>query len=199
MLIRDFKAGVGSSEKWDAREAGREVAENTLEKLDGKKPNFFLLFSTIHYEKYGGFKEFLNGVWEVLPEGTPLIGGTVAGFITPEDCFVHGAAGLAVSYPNMDVAVGVGYNTKRNPTKAGKECGKQLTKRLQTSPYPNGIVYHLISASTIYNIPGMKRVLRFNNSLINRVFSLVAAYVADFSVFLFQRGLGNEDKIYESL
>ncbi|MBU4341188.1 MAG: hypothetical protein KJ928_01160, partial [Candidatus Altiarchaeota archaeon] len=74
----EFKAAVGLSRQWDARKAGREVAYKTLEKL-GTKPDFFLLFSTIHYEKYGGFKEFLAGVWEILPKGTPLIGGTVAG------------------------------------------------------------------------------------------------------------------------
>ncbi|MCD6237631.1 MAG: hypothetical protein J7K13_06755, partial [Thermoplasmata archaeon] len=79
-MSEELKAGVGLSRKWDAREAGREVALSTLEKLDGENPKFFLLFSTIHYEKYGGFQELLNGVWDVLPEGTPLIGGTVAGF-----------------------------------------------------------------------------------------------------------------------
>ena len=72
--MSELKAGVGLSRKWDAREAGREVAETALEKLDGEKPKFFLLFSTIHYENYGGFQELLNGVWEVLPDGTPLIG-----------------------------------------------------------------------------------------------------------------------------
>ena len=85
--MSELKAGVGLSRKWDAREAGREVAESALEKLDGEKPKFFLLFSTIHYEKYGGFQELLNGVWEVLPEGTPLIGGTVAGFMNNYGCF----------------------------------------------------------------------------------------------------------------
>ena len=64
----EFRAAVGLSREWDARKAGREVARDTLEKL-GTDPDFFLLFSTIHYEKWGGFKEFLAGVWDVLPEG----------------------------------------------------------------------------------------------------------------------------------
>ncbi len=80
MIEPKFEAAVGMSRKWDAREAGREVAETAIQKLS-RPPDFFLLFSTIHYEKHGGFQEFLNGVWEVLPKGTPLIGGTVAGFI----------------------------------------------------------------------------------------------------------------------
>jgi hypothetical protein len=110
----EFKAAVGLSRKWDAREAGREVAIDTLNRLGkGVKPDFFLLFATIHYEKHGGFKEFLKGVWEILPEGTPLIGGTVAGFINPQGCYTRGATALAVNYPNMDVAIGIGHNTKR--------------------------------------------------------------------------------------
>jgi len=93
------QAAVGMTRKWDAREAGREVARNTIRQLDSP-PKFFLLFSTIHYIDYGGFKEFLSGVWEVLPKGTPLVGGTVIGFINNFGCFARGASALAVSYPN---------------------------------------------------------------------------------------------------
>ena len=48
-----------------------KVARTAIEKLS-RPPDFFLLFSTIHYEKHGGFEEFLAGVWDVLPKGTPL-------------------------------------------------------------------------------------------------------------------------------
>ncbi len=41
-MNEELKAGVGLSRKWDAREAGREVALSTLEKLDGENPKFFL-------------------------------------------------------------------------------------------------------------------------------------------------------------
>ena len=75
-----IQAAIGMTRKWDAREAGREVARDTIQKLDGP-PNFFILFSTIHYEENGGFQELLNGVWDVLPKDTPLIGGTVTGFM----------------------------------------------------------------------------------------------------------------------
>ena len=54
MLESKFEAAVGMSRKWDAREAGREVARSAIQKLR-HPPNFFLLFSTIHYEKYGFF------------------------------------------------------------------------------------------------------------------------------------------------
>ena len=93
----EFSAAVGLSREWDARKAGREVASDALAKLNGKKPDVFILFSTIHYEKYGGFKEFLAGIWEILPKGTPLVGGTVAGFINNQGCFTRGASALAIS------------------------------------------------------------------------------------------------------
>ena len=78
MIETKLETSIGISRRWDAREAGKEVAEMTIQKLRSP-PNFFLLFSTIHYKDHGGFQEFLEGVWEVLPAGTPLIGGTVAG------------------------------------------------------------------------------------------------------------------------
>ncbi|MEM0466983.1 MAG: hypothetical protein QXX20_05230 [Candidatus Thermoplasmatota archaeon] len=88
------------------------------------------MFSTIHYEKHGGFQEFLNGVWEVLREGTPLVGGTVAGFMNNYGCYTHGATALAVSYPYMDVAVGYGRNTKRNPKKAARQYVKDSEHKI---------------------------------------------------------------------
>ena len=71
MLEEKLETAVGKSRKWDAREAGKEVARSTIEKLT-TPPDFFLLFSTIHYEKHGGFEEFLKGVWDVLPKDTKL-------------------------------------------------------------------------------------------------------------------------------
>ena len=85
-----FEAAVGISRKWDAREAGREVVRSTINKLN-KPPDFILLFSTIHYEKHGGLKEFLKGVWDILPKETPLIGGTVYGFMNEYGCYASGS------------------------------------------------------------------------------------------------------------
>ena len=51
MEDEEFEVSVGMSRKWDAREAGREVAENTLKKLN-HDPSFFLLFSTINQTRF---------------------------------------------------------------------------------------------------------------------------------------------------
>ncbi len=157
--MSELKAGVGLSRKWDAREAGREVAETALEKLEGEKPKFFLLFSTIHYEKYGGFQELLNGVWEVLPEGTPLIGGTVAGFMNNYGCFTRGATGLAVYYPRMDVAVGVGNDTKKDPKGAVESVYRKLNEK--SPPYNNNLMIEMVATAVIPKLPrvGQKNVI----------------------------------------
>jgi len=147
----DFEAAVGMSRKWDARGAGREVAETAIRQLH-EPPSFFLLFSTIHYEKYGGFQEFLNGVWDVLPKGTPLIGGTVAGFMNNYGCYTRGCSALAVSSLNIDVDVGVGYNTKRNPKKAVDSVFKKIGKKQK---YDNNAIIEVLPTAVIPKIPGI--------------------------------------------
>lgn len=180
------------SRKWDAREAGREVAETAIQNLN-RPPEFFLLFSTIHYEKYGGFKEFLNGVWDVLPKGTPLVGGTVTGFMNNYGCFSRGASGLAVSYPSMDVAVGVGKNTKRNPKRAATQCADMIQKKLKESPYKNKFLLNFISGPVMPSIPGVGQKKYIRSGFVSK-FALQALGL---SQTLVQKGLGREDEIFE--
>lgn len=143
-----IEASVGLSREWDARKAGIEVAKSCLNKLS-TPPNFILLFSTIHYKYHGGFEKFLEGVWKVVPKGTPLIGGTVAGFINNEGCFSRGATALAVSYPNMDVAVSYGRYTKRHPNKAANKCASDIKMKLKNSRYSNKTLINMISGPIV--------------------------------------------------
>jgi len=194
MTENKFEAAVGLSRKWDARESGREVARAAIKSLS-QPPSFFLLFSTIHYEKNGGFQEFLDGVWDVLPEGTPLIGGTVAGFINPEGCFTRGASAIAVSYTNMDVALGVGYNTKRNPRRAARECSRMIQEGLKNSNYSKKWFISLVSGGKVPSFPiiGKKHVvdsffgLKFFLLFFNRLCSLL------------QIGPGRDEDVLEEL
>jgi len=194
-MNEELKAGVGLSRKWDAREAGREVALSTLEKLDGENPKFFLLFSTIHYEKYGGFQELLNGVWDVLPEGTPLIGGTVAGFMNKYGCFVRGATALAISYPNMDIATGIGINTKSNPKKAGKSASKDIKEKLDKSLYKNKFIFTVISGPTLpkSRMFGTMKIIR------DKSYSKLLSKLTKVSTKVSQVGLGREREVLEAL
>jgi len=190
----DFEASVGMTRKWDAREAGREVARNTIRKLK-RPPSFFLLFSTIHYEKNGGFQEFLDGVWDVLPKGTPLIGGTIAGFINPEGCFVRGASAMAVSARRIDISLGIGYNTKRNPKRAARECSSMIQKGLKNSNYPNKWFISFVSGGKVPSFPiiGKKHVV---DSFIGLKFFLI---FFNKLCSLLQIGPGRDEDVLEGL
>ena len=191
---KEFDLGVGLSRKWNAKEAGREVAENTLKKL-GHNPSFFVLIATIHYEKHGGFQEFLNGVWEVLPEGTPLVGGTVTGFITSEGCFTRGAAAWAGYYEHMDVAVGFGKNTKRHPFLAGKTCGNKIRSALRHSSYQKKMVFNFIAGGLYLKVPGIGLAKVIKGRLIPKIYDY---FFHIFEIFL-QKGVGREIEVLSGL
>jgi hypothetical protein len=188
----EVETAIGMTRKWDAREAGREVAETAIKNLT-RPPDFFLLFSTIHYDKHGGFQEFLNGVWDVLPKKTPLVGGTVTGFMNNYGCFSRGASALAVSYPSMDVAIGVGKNTKRNPHRAAKQCADMIQNSLKESPYKNKFLLNFISGPVMPSIPGMGQKKYIRSGFLSK-FALQALSL---SQVLLQKGLAREDEIFE--
>jgi len=189
-----FEVALGMSRKWDAREAGKEVAREVIQKLSSP-PSFFLLFSTIHYDKHGGFEEFLDGVWDVLPEGTPLVGGTVAGFMNNYGCYTRGATALAVSYPNMDVAVGIGKHTKRNPKGAARQCSTMIRNQLRDSSYNYKFLINSISGPTIPSIPLFGRVNFIKSKLLGSFFSYVGMPLTEYLGF----GIGKEEDIVDEL
>ncbi len=193
MIEPKFEAAVGMSRKWDAREAGREVARTTIKKLD-TPPKFFVLFSTIHYKKNGGFQELLNGVYDILPESTPLVGGTVTGFMNNYGCFAHGVTAMAVSSMNMDVAIGFGKNTKRNPKKAARECIKMIKEGLKNSSYKNKFLLNLISAGEIPDIQGLGR-----KKVIRTKFAPVMTRLLGFSQYFLQKGAARDDEVIQEM
>ena len=196
MLLSEkrLEVAVGLSRKWDAREAGREVANNTLKQLE-KNPNFFLLFSTIHYKNHGGFQEFLNGVWDVLPDKTPLVGGTIAGFCNNNGMYTRGATALAVSYPNMTVATGIGLKSKRQPKKAAKECSIMIDINLKKTTYKNKILINFLSAPIIPKIPTIGRSNIVKSKTLGDV--LTHKLIKSFSRLGY--GVGEEVDVIESL
>jgi len=134
-------------------------------------------------------------VWDVLPEGTPLIGGTVAGFIIPQGCFVRGATALAVSYPNMDVAVGIGRNTKRNPKKAAKECAEMIKRGLRGSRYENKFLINCISGPIIPRIPIFGRVNVVKSKLLGTLITYFGLPLFSYLGY----GVGKEGDIVDEL
>ena len=190
-----MEISVGMSRKWDAYKAGREVAKDVINKLK-TPPNFFVLFSTIHYEKNGGFKELIKGVYDVIPVSTPLIGGTVTGFMNNYGCFSYGTTALAVSSTNMDIAVGYGKNTKRNPKKAARNCSNMILKKLKDSKYKNKFLLNLISSSEMPNIPiiGRKKIIKTGG-----ISSKIFISMFRISEYFFQKGYGRDDEVIEEV
>jgi len=189
MAEDDFKAAVGMSREWDAYGAGVEVAQNTLDQL-GEKPDCFILFSTIHYKKHGGFQKFLEGVWDVLPKGTPLVGGTVAGFINPKGCFTRGATALAIKYRDMDLSISIGKNTKRAPNTAGRQGVNGLTN-LHNSKFKNKLIFDFISGPSKPTIPFLGNPLIIHSKKVSKLLELLSY----FSVIFAQRGFGREKEV----
>jgi len=189
-----IEASIGFSRKWNAREAGREVVKTAIEKLK-TPPSFFLLFSTIHYQDNGGFKELLKGVWDVLPKGTPLIGGTVSNFINNYGCFSRGATALAVSYPNIDIAIGIGKHTKITPKSAAKQCASMIKKGLKDSKYDHKLIVDVISGPTIPKLPMIGRFMNVDSRVVG---NLLAYFFVDFFSYL-GHGIGKEGVIIEEL
>ncbi|MEM7820375.1 MAG: FIST N-terminal domain-containing protein, partial [Candidatus Aenigmatarchaeota archaeon] len=144
----EFKATVEISREWN----GEKVAEELVHKLKSKTPNpkFILLFTTIHYQNE--FKPILSGLKDAFPD-SPLIGGTVAGFITPEGCFTRGVTCLAVDYPDMDVAVGVGHDAKKDYKQAVDSALFELNKK--KSKLPSRFIIEILPSATIPSFPGI--------------------------------------------
>ncbi len=194
MKEKDIDAAVGMTRKWDAREAGRDVARNTIKNLK-TPPSFIVLFSTIHYKDHGGFEEFLKGVWDVIPEGTPLVGGTVAGFMNNYGCYARGASALAVSYSNMNIGLGVGKNTKRSPKKASRQAVNLLKNELDDSNFESNFIFNFISGPEVPNIPGLGRKKIIKSGIISKF----APQAFKISQSLFQKGFAMEDKIFKEI
>jgi len=186
--MSEFEAGVGLSRKWDAREAGIEVVKDTLDQLE-KRPDFILLFSTAHYQDHGGFKNLLEGANEALPDKTPLIGGTITGFVTGRGVFARGVTALAVSYDDLDVIIAKASKTKRQPNKAGRVCGEKIRENLEDSQYNNKFVFDLIAGFKIPEMPGLPR-----KSVVKSKFMSNLMYHG-VKIFKF---LGEEEKTLES-
>jgi len=184
MIEPKFEASVGMSRKWDAREAGREVAETAIKNLS-RPPSFFLLYSTIHYEKHGGFKEFLNGVWDILPNGTPLVGGTVAGFLTKEGVFSRGAVAVGVS-GGFTVEETYAQGTRKNPKRVAKIVSDSLSKE-------NSLLLTFLPGPSMPNVGKEKLIVTNSKTMI-----AIAPKALEISTLHFNKGVGREMEVLET-
>jgi hypothetical protein len=184
----ELKVAVEVSRKWDGTEIAEEISEKLRKKLDS--PKFLFLFTTIHYEKE--FKKILNGIKDNFPD-SPLIGGTLAGFMTNEGSYTRGVITFAIEYPNMEVAIGMGHNTKRNPIRAVEDCSKMI-KSKNNQKYSNNILFPFSSAGVVPRVSGLGQ----RRTILSP--KIAATVIKTMSVLkTFQFGPGREDEIIQAL
>lgn len=187
-----LKTAVGTSTLKNSYDAGKEIGEKILKKLDCK-PNLVLLFSTLHYEKYdGGLKDLLKGIWSVLPEDTQLAGGTVPGFLNIDGCYARGVTAFAINYPNMNVTIGYGKNTKRNPKKAARHAVEMIKTNLKCE-YKNKFIFSFISGAKNPDLPGVKNTNVINSKIKARMMLSMISFMQK----VFQKGFGKEEEVLE--
>jgi hypothetical protein len=75
-----IKAGVGTSRHHNPNVAGREAAEQALEKAGVSKPDFIFMFASIGYDQ----RSLLRAVHEATG-GAPLTGCSAEGTINGDD------------------------------------------------------------------------------------------------------------------
>jgi len=194
-MKKNLEVGVGISRNWEPRKAAEQVVSSTLEKLD-HDPKFFLLFSTIHFDKdKDGMQKFVQTAYDQLPKGVPLVGGSLAGFINNYGCYTRGATGFAMYHPNLDVVTGLGHNVKRNPKKASRECEEEIRTKMEKSNYKNRLLINLISAGIIPEIPLFGQV----NNTKSRIFGTFITYFGMRLASYLGTGVGKEEDVIDEI
>jgi hypothetical protein len=190
-----LEVGVGMSRKWDPKEAADEVVTSTLEKLE-HKPKFFLLFSTIHFDsKKGEIDKFVKCVYDQLPKDTPMVGGTLAGFMNNYGCYTRGATGFALYQKDLEVVSAIGHKVKKNPEKASRKFVDELKKKSENWGQENKVLINLISAGIIPKVPFFGQVNNIKSKILG---SFVSHFGLKLASYL-GTGVGKEEVVMDEI
>lgn len=190
-----LKVLIGTSQKNNPEEAALEII--TQAKSDQNvAPKMVLLFSTIHYAQKDGHKRVLKQIYNNIPKTTPLIGGSVAGFMNNSGVFTKGISAVFFYSEDGEFHIGVGKNTKRNPQKAAQSCSKMIKSKIQNKTWKSKFLFELVASGIIFRIPlaGNKKIIKtpnFFDPFFNPLMSLLTK--------TFQIGNGREDEVIEIL
>ncbi len=191
---KNVEASIGFSRKWDAKEAGREVAETAIKNLK-LPPKLVLLYCTFHYKKKDGFNNLLKGFWEVFPRDTPLIGGTVAGFINDYGCFTRGATCMVLTNSMMDVSLAYSRRVRLSPKKSSKKCYNMIKNGMKNSYYKNKVFINMLSGPKIPKLPVFGKM----QNIKEKITGDLATYIGPKIFPLLGYGWGKEEDIIECL
>jgi hypothetical protein len=123
------KAGVGMSGHHNPSIAGREAAEQALEKAGVDRPEFVFMFATVGYDQHS----LLRAVREVTG-GVPLTGcsgeGTINGDDADESSF--SVVVTAISSDELQWTNGLATGLENNPRAVGKRVAQELLPHLSS-------------------------------------------------------------------
>jgi hypothetical protein len=139
------KAGVGMSRHHNPKVAGREAAEQALEKAGLSKPDFVFMFGSIGYDQ----RSLVRAVRETTG-GAPLTGcsaeGTIDGDGADESNF--SVVVTAISSDEMRWTNGFATGLRADPRDAGKRVAQDLLPHLSAETiglfvFPDGVTLSL--------------------------------------------------------
>src|SRR5215216_6210747 len=147
------KAGVGMSRHHNPNVAGREAAEQALEKAGVSKPDFVLMFGSIGYDQHS----LVRAVRETTG-GAPLSGcsaeGTIDGDNADESNF--SVVVTAISSDELRWHHGIARGLEDDPRAVGQRVAQDLLPNLSADTiglfvFPDGLYDVLVATSTLGN------------------------------------------------
>jgi len=134
-------AGVGMSRHHDPSIAGREAAEQALEKTDVERPDFVFIFGSIGYDQ----RSLVRAVREATG-GAPLTGCSAEGTIDGNDADESNFSVVvtAISSDDLQWHHGIAKGLEAEPRAVGKRVAQDLLPLLSTDTiglfvFPDGL------------------------------------------------------------
>jgi hypothetical protein len=123
------KAGVGMSQHHNPSIAGREAAEQALEKAGVDRPDFVFMFATVGYDQHS----LLRAV-RVATGDAPLTGCSGEGAINGDDADESNFSVVvtAISSEELQWTNGLAAGLKADPRAVGKRVAKELLPHLSS-------------------------------------------------------------------
>src|SRR3712207_4572747 len=152
------KAGVGISRHHNPNVAGREAAEQALQKAGVSKPDFVLMFASIGYDQHS----LLRAVREATG-GAPLTGCSAGGTINGDDADESNFSVLvtAISSDRLRWTNGLVAGLGADPRAVGNQVAQELLSDLSAETiglfvFPDGRTVNLehFFAGLEENLPG---------------------------------------------
>src|SRR5215213_198707 len=136
-----IEAGVGMSRHHNPNVAGREAAEQALQKAGAAKPDFIFMFASIGYDQHS-----LLGVVRETTGGAPLTGCSAEGMINGDDADESSFSVVvsAISSEDLQWSHGLAAGLEADPRAVGKRVAKDLLTHLSTDTvglfvFPDGL------------------------------------------------------------